>query len=467
MLSVNLTLDIYNIAIDFIILLAIYSSGINETSINNLNRTRKWYHIVAIINLVMSGVDIFFRLFDGHSQPINYSILPVAAFLYYASAMLLFLASAKCIEALLDRVRPLKTGRRVFYGVLLIALIAFSVSLVITPFTGLLYKIDENNIYSRGDYFYVALAIQGFVYAGILWLLHVNRRTIHPLKIVIIVFFLFFPQLAQIIQLVMPGISLINTGFSLVFVIMFIFSNSFAEGELKNAENEIQDKSTEIEKNKLKISEMRNHIIESLSNLVENRDETAKGQIDRARQYVELISSQLRKGGYYKDTLTQDYIKLMERAVPVYDIGKIVLSDSILKKDGPLLPEEQELFQRHTYEGGRILKEILGGYENPEYIQVAVDMATYHHEKWNGSGYPEKLPGEAIPLCARIMAVADFFDSMVSTRNKKSRKNYDEAFRIIEEGIGNDFDPAIAREFLKVKHKAIEINEKRKSSFRL
>ena len=467
MLAVNITLDIYNIAIDFIILLAIYSSGINKSKTSDLDRGRKWYHVIAVINLVMSAIDIPFRFFEGDSQAINFTILPFATFSYYFVSILLLFATAKCVVVILNLDKPLKRGRKIFRGLLFLSFIAYIALLILTPFKRIMYVIDDDNFYLRGDYFYLALVIQLAMYAGLVWYLGLNKRTVHPLKIIVTVFFLFFPQIAQIIQMAMPGISLINTGYSLVFVIMFIFSNSSAEGALKKAQSQIKDKASEIEKNRLKILEMRNHIVESLSNLVENRDESSAGHIDRTKRYVELIALQLRKDGYYKDLLTQDYLKLLERAVPVYDIGKIVVSDSILKKTERLSPEEKEQLQRHAPEGGRIVQKILGGYESPEYIQMAVDIATYHHEKWDGTGYPEKLSGEDIPLCARIMALADSFDSMVSQKSSKGRMTYDEAFAAIEDGIGSDFDPAITREFLKIKHKAIEINESRRSAFRL
>ena len=165
------------------------------------------------------------------------------------------------------------------------------------------------------------------------------------------------------------------------------------------------------------------------------------------------------KNNHYTDILTPRYVRFLKRAAPMHDIGKIVVPDAILKKPGRLTHNEFALMKRHASEGGRIVHEILDGYEDPEYIQITADIATHHHEKWDGSGYPDGLKGDAIPLSARIMAIADVFDALVSPRIYKSPMSYEEAFSLIEENIGIHFDPIIAQEFLNIKEKAAAINE--------
>ena len=204
---------------------------------------------------------------------------------------------------------------------------------------------------------------------------------------------------------------------------------------------------------------MQNHTIESLSNLVENRDEDTGEHVRRTRAYVELLAVQMMKNGHYPEILTPRYIRFLKRAAPMHDIGKIVVPDAILKKPGRLTPQEFEQMKRHASEGGRIVHEILDGYEDPEYIKITANIATHHHEKWDGSGYPDGLRGNEIPLCARIMAIADVFDALVSPRIYKSPMTYEEAYEIIEQGIGIHFDPIIAREFLNIKEKTAAVNE--------
>jgi len=412
----------------------------------------------------MAAMDILTLVFDGPGRPENFIILPIATFIFYILGYLLLPASGMCILALLDRYKPLVRGKKLMYGVILVSTIIYFILLVLTPFANILYYIDENNVYSRGNFFFLALIIQGEMYISLIIYMIANRKEIIKIKVSIIIAFFVFPQIAQVFQLLLPGVSLVNTGYSLIFIIMFIFSNSMAENELKNAGNEIDEKSAEIERKSLLIINMQNHTIDSLSNLVENRDEDTGEHIHRTRAYVKLLATQLKEKGLYPDILTSHYIDLLERAAPMHDIGKIVIPDAILKKPGPLTEEEYEFMKKHTSEGGRIVHEILDGYEEPDYIQITADIATHHHEKWNGSGYPDKLSGEDIPLCARIMALADVFDALVSPRVYKLPISYEKSFKIIEEGVGTLFDPVIAREFLSIKEKFAAINESYKLS---
>jgi response regulator RpfG family c-di-GMP phosphodiesterase len=331
--------------------------------------------------------------------------------------------------------------------------------LISTPFTGLLYSIDENNIYTRGDYFFLSIIIEIVLYIDLIIYISVNKKELNKKDFTTIILFIIFPQIMQIIQLASYGVSLINTGYTMAFLIMFIESYNDLEENLNQAGNKIYAKNAELERSRQRIIEMQNHTIESLSNLVESRDESTGKHVRRTISYVEVLSSQLMQNGYFTDILTPGYILLLKRAAPMHDIGKIVVPDAILKKPGRLTHSEFLQMKRHASEGGRIVHEILDGYEDPEYIQITADIATHHHEKWNGTGYPGKLVGEAIPLSARIMAIADVFDALVSPRVYKSPMSYDEAFQIIEEGIGVHFDPVIAREFLNIKEKAAAINE--------
>ena len=231
------------------------------------------------------------------------------------------------------------------------------------------------------------------------------------------------------------------------------------EFELNEKEYELNEKVSEIERSKIQVIKMQNHTIESLSNLVENRDEDTGEHVRRTRAYVELLAVQLMKNNNYPDVLTPRYIRYLKRAAPMHDIGKIVVPDAILKKPGRLTEAEYERMKEHAAEGGRIVHEILDGYEDPEYIKITSDIATHHHEKWDGTGYPDHLKGEEIPLCARIMAIADVFDALVSPRVYKSPFSYEEAFAIIEEESGIHFDPVVVQEFLKIKEKAAAVNE--------
>ena len=133
----------------------------------------------------------------------------------------------------------------------------------------------------------------------------------------------------------------------------------------------------------------------------------------------------------------------------MHDLGKIAVSDLILNKPGKFTPEEFEEMKKHAEKGADIVGQILDGVEDEEFVRVAKNVAHYHHEKWNGEGYPEHLSGIGIPPEARIMALADVFDALVSKRCYKDKMDYDRAFGIIEESLGSHFDPELGKWFLK------------------
>lgn len=132
----------------------------------------------------------------------------------------------------------------------------------------------------------------------------------------------------------------------------------------------------------------------------------------------------------------------------MHDLGKISISDAVLRKPGKYTEEEFAEMKKHTTEGARIVESILSGVEDDKFVQIAKNVAHYHHEKWNGQGYPCGIAGEEIPMEARIMALADVFDALVSKRCYKDAFSYDKAFIIIEESLGTHFDPKLGSIFL-------------------
>lgn len=132
----------------------------------------------------------------------------------------------------------------------------------------------------------------------------------------------------------------------------------------------------------------------------------------------------------------------------MHDLGKITVDDRILRKPGKFTQEEFEEMKNHAGRGREIVARVLCGVEDEKFIQIAENMAHYHHEKWDGSGYPDHLSGIGIPLEARIMALADVFDALVSKRCYKESMDYDTAFRIIEESLGSHFDSELGKMFI-------------------
>jgi HD-GYP domain-containing protein (c-di-GMP phosphodiesterase class II) len=206
-----------------------------------------------------------------------------------------------------------------------------------------------------------------------------------------------------------------------------------------------------------RITRMQDEIIINFAELVEARDEGTGNHIKKTAAYVEAIARQLKKEGVYSDVLTEDYITRLKRSAPLHDIGKIAISDLILNKPGKLTDEEFTLMKTHTTAGSEIVQRVIETVPEAGYLDTAKELAEYHHEKWNGFGYPHGISGDEIPLSARIMAVADVFDALVSKRSYKEGMPVEKAFGIIEEGIGTHFDPYVARAFLNAREEVLKV----------
>ena len=198
-------------------------------------------------------------------------------------------------------------------------------------------------------------------------------------------------------------------------------------------------------------------MISGFSTLVENKDDSTGGHILRTKQYVEIILNQLQNEKKYRNIISRDFVKNMLNAAPMHDIGKISTPDVILQKPGKLTPEEYEIMKQHAPRGGEIIMETFSRLDNPEFLKTAYYVARYHHEKWNGNGYPEGLDGEKIPFCARIMAIADVFDAVSAKRCYRDAMPIDQCFQIIENGRGTDFDPDLVDVFLDAKEEIIKV----------
>ncbi|MBR4412388.1 MAG: HD domain-containing protein [Lachnospiraceae bacterium] len=186
------------------------------------------------------------------------------------------------------------------------------------------------------------------------------------------------------------------------------------------------------------IVEMHDNLIMSMAMMVESRDNSTGGHIRRTSEGVRILIDEIKKGDDLK--LSDEFCKCIIKAAPMHDIGKIAVDDVILRKPGRFEPEEFEKMKIHSAEGARIVHEILKDTDDETFKKIAENVAHFHHERWDGSGYPDKLKGEEIPLEARIMAIADVYDALVSKRVYKESMSFEEADRIIMDGMGTQFD---------------------------
>ena len=197
----------------------------------------------------------------------------------------------------------------------------------------------------------------------------------------------------------------------------------------------------------VKIEKIQRGVITALATVVEERDEDTGGHIVRSGDYVYRLIGKMKKNDKY-EKLSNDYFRNVVLAAPLHDIGKIKIPDTILNKPGKLTPEEYEVIKKHSNYGANIIKKTIYSVENKEYSEIAYNIAKYHHERYDGTGYPDRLKGEEIPLEARILALADVYDALISDRVYKKAYPKEQAIEIILEGRGTQFDPLLADLFV-------------------
>lgn len=206
-----------------------------------------------------------------------------------------------------------------------------------------------------------------------------------------------------------------------------------------------------VDKQLAQITQMQHEIIVTMANMIESRDGTTGEHVKRTSIYTWMLAKKLREKGIYKEQITPTFLENIRAAAPLHDIGKITIPDAVLIKQGKLTMEEYDLIKSHAKAGADMLRKNMSKIVSVEFLQDACDIAQYHHEKWNGKGYPEGLAGTDIPLSARLLAVADVFDALVSKRQYKEGMSMDEAFAIMEHERGRSFEPLILDTFFELR----------------
>ncbi|MEW6292131.1 MAG: two-component system response regulator [Pseudomonadota bacterium] len=191
--------------------------------------------------------------------------------------------------------------------------------------------------------------------------------------------------------------------------------------------------------------------IRALAHLAEIRDPETGNHIHRTQNYVRALAQRLRDHPRFADFLTERNIELLVKSAPLHDIGKVGVPDQILLKPGPLTPEEWEIMKTHAKLGSDAIELAEGDAEQTvAFLTLAKEIAHWHHEKWDGSGYPDGLAGDRIPIAARLMALADVFDALITRRPYKPPMSFERAREIIVAGCGQHFDPDIAGAFIEI-----------------
>ena len=220
---------------------------------------------------------------------------------------------------------------------------------------------------------------------------------------------------------------------------------------IKNYNNQLEE---EVKKKTINIIEMQDKLVLGMATMVEGRDNSTGGHIKRTSDCIRILVDEIKKDN--RLNLSDSFCQCLIKAAPMHDLGKITVDDVILRKPGRFTPEEFEIMKTHAAEGARIVDQILDGTDDKEFAKIAVNVAHYHHERWDGSGYPKGLKGEEIPLEARIMAIADVYDALVSKRVYKESMSFEKANQIIMEGMGSQFDKNLESYYVSARPKLEE-----------
>lgn len=379
-------------------------------------------------------VGIFSVFFDGitahtvnHPDTVN-SVVNMICHMFFLVGLdtfifLLFLYMRAITEGV---PKPKKKGLLLYIPYLL------NVITVVTFMPRLDYLEGEISNYSMGISAYTCFAMAG-IYIILTWITFFGRwKNIERHKRFGIFSYLMVLGGVTVFQMLHPQTLISSIAITTIIIGVYINQENPAVEELSRYHREM---------------------VMGFATLVETKDGSTGGHIKRTSLYVKLLTEELKHRGFYKDILTKDYINNLCKAAPMHDIGKIAVPDMILQKPGKLTDEEFNIMKQHSQRGGEIIQETFGHLENKEYTQMAYEVARYHHEKWNGRGYPEGLRKKDIPLCARIMAIADVFDAVSMKRCYRDALPLDKCFEIIEEGSGQDFEPLLVEVFLDIRDK--------------
>ncbi len=218
-----------------------------------------------------------------------------------------------------------------------------------------------------------------------------------------------------------------------------------------NLEDMVSEQAEKLMESTQRINRIQETVIVGMANLIESRDGSTGKHVKNTQMYVRMISKELQKRQLFAGQLTDSYIDDVCKAAPLHDVGKIKISDAVLQKPGKLTPEEYEVIKLHTTYSRKIIQNIIGDVEDEHYVKIVEDIAMYHHERWDGTGYPTGLAGDRIPLAARIMAVADVFDALYEERcYKPPVRPIERIMQIMSEGRGTQFDPVIIDVFVEM-----------------
>ena len=333
--------------------------------------------------------------------------------------------------------------KRFIFKMLIILPFIISVILILVFLPELEFIIGKKVNYSMGISVVVCYLVI-LLYFILIFVFTVRRiKYLEVRKRINVMSFLFISLLILISQVIFPEILISSLVPAFSLIALYINIEDPVLRRMKNYNSEI---------------------VTSFATLVESRDSSTGSHVKRTKSYVKILLDEIKTNNLYSSIMTKDFEDKMMNAAPMHDIGKISIPDTILQKPGKLTDEEYSVMKKHSVLGGEIIQEIFKDMDDKEFLNIAYDVTRYHHEKWNGNGYPEGLVCKEIPFSARIMAIADVFDAISAKRCYRDAMPLDKCFAIIKEGKGVDFDPVLTDLFLNAREKVEKVCKESRES---
>ena len=324
-----------------------------------------------------------------------------------------------------------------YTGIVLLAHVL--IELVLLP-TGLIFTVDSNGVYSRGNLYIIYIISYVISIFYLVTSYYYISKRFQNRNLILLILALVAIFMGVIPSLIDRQIKTAFLGMTFMAIIIYCYYEDLTQ----------QDLNDKIHKKNDRIKNMQTSTIIGIANLIESRDNTTGEHVKNSSNYVRILSEAARYKGIYKDVITEDFVSYVVNAAPLHDIGKISIPDKILLKPNRLTNEEFNIIKSHTTEGEKIIGQVLSGVTDYKYVKIATEVALYHHEKWNGTGYPKGLKEDEIPISARIMAICDVYDALTMERPYKKAFTKFEALKIISDASGKHFDPLLAKLFVEV-----------------
>lgn len=390
--------------------------------------TDKWYKIAVVANIAMLLGDITDWTLSGIPGAHITFIYNFGMTVYFVSSgVLMFSFMAYIYSCFNHKAAQPKYVVRIGIA-MMVTQIFFA---VISPLTGAIFVILDNNVYSRGSLFFVSQLTAVVVFSMGFWLYIRNFKLLTVKEKIYFLLYLILPTVGEFVQAFSYGIAILNVAVTVSFLFVTLFVTSELEEQLRQSEEDLeQERLDALKKQQANQELLIEQTIMALSNAVEAKDRYTHGHSYRVARYAREITARMGS--------TPDEQKRVYYTGLLHDVGKLKISDAIINKTTKLTIEEYDEMKLHTLAGYHILKEISS-------ISDFAIGARWHHERYDGNGYPNGLKGDNIPLIARVICVADAYDAMTSNRTYRSILPREKVRQEIVDGMGTQFDPDIAQ----------------------